>query len=389
WSGLYVVAGDRLYSVSQGHVVTNLGYVGDDGLSASMSHNIAELCCVSNGLGFVAQKTTHAFSEITDTEFPNASIVDFLDGYGMLLEKDSGRFHFTSISDFESISGIDFATAEGAPDELVSLLVDHRELWLFGKYSIEIWFNSGDASNPFQRIRFMERGCKGAYSPAKVDNTVFWLGDDNVVYRADEHNPIRVSNHGIENLIAKTSVDPIGFAYNADGHAFYQLNFPGELTVVYDASTQMWHRRKTRSREDCVYHHHAAAYGRDYVGGANGKLYYLDKNIYTHEGELERIRSFGPLRVTKYSAMSSLTALFETGENSDAVDPSKVWLEISDDGGRTYSSRIEASIGAQGQYTTEVKFLALGGFYDGERVLKLSMTDDARYTLVDVNVDVA
>jgi len=50
----------------------------------------------------------------------------------------------------------------------------------------------------------------------------------------------------------------------------------------------------------------------------------------------------------------------------------------------TYGNRIEASIGKQGQYTTEVRFLALGGFYDGERVLKISMTDNARFALVDV-----
>lgn len=386
---LYVVAGNRTYSVSRANVPTDLGVVDDDGLPACFAHNIFELLVLSGGNGYVSQRNSAAISRIADSDFPISSACAFLDGYGLLLEKDSGRFRFTDINDFETISGVDFATAESSPDDLVSLLVDHREIWLFGEYSIEVWFNSGDANNPFQRQAVIERGCKGVNSPAKVDNSVLWLGEDNIVYRADQITPVRVSNHGIETLISKTFGDPIAFAYSAGGHSFYELNFPGELTVVYDASTQLWHRRKTRGREDCVYHHHANAYGRDYVGGVNGKLYYLDNDTYTHEGELERIRTFGPLRVEKFTSLRELRCLFETGQNSDAVNPSEVFLEISDDSGRTYGPRIEASVGKQGQYSTEVIFHALGGFYDGERVLKLTMTDDARYTLRDVRADVS
>ena len=384
WGVLYVVAGSKLYSVSSGGAATELGDVGNDGLPADMTHNIAELLCVSGGNGFTVQKATGTFAAIADADFPDASTCGFLDGYGMLLEKDSGRFWFTSIDDFETISGIDFATAEGAPDALVSMIVDHRELWLFGENSTEVWFNSGDANNPFQRQTFVERGCTGVHSPAKLDNTVFWLGEDGVVYRADEYRPMRTSNHGIEHLIQNTTVNPIGFAYNAGGHAFYQLNFPGELTVVYDAATQLWHRRKAHGQDDCAYHYHAHCYGRDYVGG--DKLYYLDDSKYQHNGdELDRIRTIGPFRVEKFTKMESLTALFETGENSDPVNEQKVFLEISDDAGKTFERVGEASVGVQGQYTTEVKWNALGGFYDGQRVIKITMTDNAKYALVDIS----
>lgn len=384
WGVLYVVAGSKLYRVSSSGAATELGDVGNDGLPADMTHNIAELLCVSGGNGYTVQKGTTTFAGITDTDFPDAAKCDFLDGYGMLLEKESGRFWFTSIDDFETISGIDFATAEGAPDALVSMIVDHRELWLFGETSTEVWFNSGDATNPFQRQTFVERGCKGVHSPAKLDNTVFWLGEDGVVYRADEYRPMRTSNHGIEHLIQNTTVDPIGFAYNAGGHAFYQLNFPGELTVVYDAATQLWHRRKAHGQDDCAYHYHAHCYGRDYVGG--DKLYYLDDSKYQHNGdELDRIRTIGPFRVEKFTKMESLTALFETGENSDPVNEQKVFLEISDDAGKTFERVGEASVGVQGQYTTEVKWNALGGFYDGQRVIKITMTDNAKYALVDLS----
>lgn len=384
WGVMYAVAGSNLYKIVAG-TATLLGNVGSDGLKADISHNIFELLVLSGGNGYVAQKSD-TFSAVTDTDFPDASVCDFLDGYGMLLEKKSGRFHFTTINDFETISGIDFATAEGAPDDTVSLLVDHRELWLFGERTIEIWYNVSASSNPFQRREgaFIERGCRGTYSPAKVDNTVFWLGNDNIIYRADGVTPKRVSNHGIENLINKTTVDPIGSAYNWEGHAFYQLTFPGELTVVYDASTDTLHTRKTQTRLDSGTEHHVQIGTTHYMGGPDGKIYRLDENNYQFGGdELPRFRAVGPLRTRGYSTMSEATFVFETGENTDPLNESEVFLEISDDGGRTFSNRIQGSIGKQGQYKTEVKFLALGGYYDNERVMRIGMTGNARFTLID------
>lgn len=391
WGRLYAVAGDSVYLILSSGAASLLGIVTDDGRPVSMSHNIFELAIVSAGQMWVVQKTTGVLTRVTDTDLPTVDKVDFLDGYGMVLERGSGRFRFTTINDFEAISGIDFATAEGAPDDLVSLIVDHRELWLFGSKTTEVWFNSGNATNPFQRQNFLERGCKGLHSPAKLDNTVFWLGENGVVYRADGFTPLRVSNYGIEYQISKTTTDPVGFAYTWQGHDFYQLNFPGELTVVYDASipdpNKAWHTRETLGRKDSVYHFEAAAHGNEYGGGVDGKVYKFNQDSYSHAGaDLPRIRTIGPIRTNNYASMSALTLMFETGENSDPVNPSKVFLEISDDGGRTYGNRIEVSVGEQGQYTTEVKFLGLGGFYDGERVLKLSMTDNARFALVDANV---
>jgi len=389
WDRLYAVAGDSVYRISPANVATLLGTITNDGLTASLSNNIFELLIVSNGQGWVAQKETNVLTAIADPDFPNTSKSDFLDGYGLLVEKDSGRFRFTTINDFETISGIDFATAEGSPDNLVTLIVDHREIWLFGTETIEIWFNVGNATNPFQRQAFIEKGCKGVFSPAKLDNTVFWLGNNGVVYRANGFQPLRVSNFGIEHQISKTTVDPIGFAHTWQGHDFYYLNFPGELTIVYDASipdpNKAWHTRESRDRLDSVYHHHASVYSKEYVGGADGKIYTLGG--FSHNGdELVRTRTIGPVRANGYATIASLTLLFETGSGSNPVDPDKVFIEISDDSGRTYGGRIEASIGAQGDYTTEVKFLGLGGFYDNQRVLKITMTDNARYSLVDAIV---
>jgi len=44
-----------------------------------------------------------------------------------------------------TIDPLYFAAAEGSPDNLVTLIVDHREIWLFGTNSVEVWYDAGTA----------------------------------------------------------------------------------------------------------------------------------------------------------------------------------------------------------------------------------------------------
>lgn len=384
---LYVVAGNTAYRVASNGVATSLGNVINDGKPVTIIHNIFEVLIISGGAGYVCQEGATSLTQITDAEWPDTKIGAFIDGYGLLVEKDSGRFWWTAISDFESITGTDFATAEGTPDDLVSILVDHREIWLFGEETTEIWYNSG--SVPFVRAPggFVERGCGATWSPAKVDNTVYWLGEDGIVYKAEDRTPMRVSNHGIEKIIRDSTMsEAVGYSYTEEGHAFYALNFPGEATIVYDAATQTWHTRKTEGRNDCVYHCSARAYGKQYVGGVDGKLYQLDPDVYTHNGEpLVRTRAIGPIRTDGFASMSHLTLLMETGGGSYTAD-AELQLRISDDAGGTFSGPIYASMGRLGQRTFEVRYNALGGFYDNERVLKISLSEDAPFVVVAADV---
>ena len=384
---LYCVAGPELYEISSAGVATALGSVAGTG-TCCITHNIFELLILSGGKAFTVQKDTNVIAAVPD--IPVSSVCDYLDGYGIVLETGSGRFHYTTINDFDTISGIDFATAEGAPDNLVSLIVDHRELILLGETSGEIWTNTGDATNPIQRAPggFFERGCKSAHSSAKLDNSVIWLGDDLVVYRLDGARPVRLSNHGIEDQIAKTTVDPIAMAYNWHGHAFYQLTFPGELTVCFDAATKTWHTRKTDLRLDYAPQHHAYAYGKHWVGGANNILYQLSTDSYEHTGELYRSRAIGPFRTPQYATMNELTFAFAAGEQVNPSDESEVFLEISDDGGRTFPDRLTTSIGAAGQYRYAARFHCLGGFWDAQRVVRIAMTDQARFSLIGAFADI-
>jgi hypothetical protein len=53
----------------------------------------------------------------------------------------TGQFQAGGLYAGSAWDALDFATAEGLPDNLISLIASQRELVLGGDKSIEIWFN--------------------------------------------------------------------------------------------------------------------------------------------------------------------------------------------------------------------------------------------------------
>jgi hypothetical protein len=208
-----------------------------------------------------------------------------------------------------SVDPLDFASAEGSPDGLVSLTVSNREIWLFGTNSTEVWYDAGTADFPLQRIQGAsnELGCTAPYSVAKMDNTVFWLGADargrGMVYRANGYVGQRISTHAVEWHIQQYGnlSDAIGYTYQQDGHSFYVLIFPqANTTWVYDLATQAWHERAgwdngefTRHRSNCQ-----MAFNNEIVVGdfENGNIYAFDLDVYADNGDIQRwLRSWRAL----------------------------------------------------------------------------------------------
>jgi hypothetical protein len=285
---LYVASGGKLYRVDGNFAATELGLINGSG-PVSMADNGIQLFVACNPSAFIYNANTGVFAQITDPDFPGAVSVGYLDSYFVFNEPNSQRVWVTSLLDGTAIDPLDFASAEGNPDNIVSLMVDHREVWLFGNNTVEVWYNAGLADFPLARIEgaFMETGCLAPYSVAKLDNAVFWLGSDargnGIVYRNQGYNAQRVSTHAIEWQIQQYGVlnDAIGYSYQQDGHSFYVLTFPtANATWVFDVSTGTWHERAAwdgvqfrRHRSNCQ----ANFAGQVLVGDwESGNVYALD-----------------------------------------------------------------------------------------------------------------
>jgi hypothetical protein len=310
----YFVIGNTLYEINAGGTATSRGTLNTSSGRVSMAHNGVrtsgnqQIMIVDGTDGWIYDNSTSTLTQISDTDFVAAKTVAFIDGYFVFNENTgSGRFWLTNQYDGTTIDATDFATAEGWPDKILSVLADNRELFLFGEETIEVWYNSGDTDNTFQRYQggFKQHGCVAPFSPARFDNSVIWLsrndrGNAQVVRLGEGYMPRIVSTPELDYQFSTygSVEDAFGYTYQHEGHEFYVLTFPGDnATWAYDAATQMWHQRAhnisslfpNRERYNC----HVFAFGRHLFGDyLNGNIYQLDGTIGTFNGtNIERERT--------------------------------------------------------------------------------------------------
>ena len=428
----YVASGNTLYKLDTEYNITTLGTLANDG-PVSMADDGTHLFVACNGPSFVYNATTDAFGQITDPDFPGALTVSYLGGYFVFIEPDSQRVWVTSLLDPTSIDPLDFASAEGNPDGLVSSITDHSEVWLFGTNSVEVWYNSGGADFPLQRIQgaYNEIGCAATYSVAKLDNGLFWLGADargrGIVYRANGYTGQRISTHAVEWQIQQYGdiSDAIAYTYQQDGHAFYVLTFPtAGATWVYDVATQAWHERASFTNGDFGRHRSNCqmAFNNEIIVGdyQNGNLYSFDLEVYADHNRVQKwLRSWralptgtnnlnrtaqhslqldcesgvglpGVTEVPGHIYLSPLT-IGELGIEDEivivnSIDPyvePQVMLRWSDDGGHTWSNEHWQTMGARGAYGARVFWRRLGMTTKlRDRVYEISGTDPVKIAIM-------
>jgi len=304
----YAVSGNTLYRIDSSWNAVAKGTVGGSG-PVSMADNGTQLFIAANPQGYIYNVSTDVFQQITDPDFPGAGTVGYIDGYFTFNEPNSQKIWVTQLLDGTSVDPLEFASAEGNPDNVVAIFVDHREVWVFGTNSTEVWYDAGLLDFPLTRIQgaFNELGCAAPYSVAKMDNQIYWLGKDargqGIVYKAAGYIGQRVSTHAIEWQMQEYAniSDATGYTYQQDGHSFYVLNFPSaDTTWVYDVATGAWHERASfadgdfnRHRADNQMFFNSTTVVGDYE---NGKIYEFDLNVYADDGAPQKwLRSWRAL----------------------------------------------------------------------------------------------
>jgi hypothetical protein len=398
----FVVSGNSLYKTNTSYTPTLLGTVAGTG-PVSMADNGTQLFIAANGPSYIYNNQTNVFAPITDPDFPGAVTVGYLDGYFVFNEPNSQKIWITQLLDGTSVDPLDFASAEGSPDGVVGLIVDHRQVWVYGTNSVEVWYDTGASDFPLQRIdgAFNEIGCISAYTIAKMDNSLFWLGADargqGIVYRANGYTGQRVSTHAVEWHIQQYGnlTDSLAYTYQQDGHSFYVLIFPSANTTwVYDVATGAWHERAgwnngsfTRHRSNCQMAFNNKVIVGDYE---NGNIYAFDMETYADNGQIQKwLRTWRALppgqNNLRRTAQHAMQIDLESGVGlniGQGSDP-EVMLRWSDDGGHTWSNEHWSKVGKIGEFYRRVWFRRLGMTLKlRDRVYELSMTDPVKTAIM-------
>jgi hypothetical protein len=393
-SGLfwYFVAGSHVYRIDSAYTVTDCGAIGTSTGRVGMATNGTEVLIVDGTAGWLVTGTTLAV--IGDVDFPNGvTYATYQDGFFIVSGDGTQAFYWNETpNDGTAWNGLDVASAEGLPDNLLGSFSDHRELWQFGSLSTELFVNTGDSAGLFQRSgnTFIEQGCASIWTVAAMDNTIFWLGSgrhgQGIVFRAQGYTPTRISTHALETAIRgySTISDAFAYCYQIDGHAFYLLTFPtANATWAYDAATNAWFEWLWRDPSTNVLHRDRVACcafnnGVHLAGDwETGKVYSIEMDTYTDNGDpiplIRRTQTANEDNARLFFEMVELD--METGvANADCTDP-QVMLRYSNDG-HTWSNERQRSIGAVGEYGKRVKFGPSGS--GRNRLWELSITDPVK-----------
>jgi len=332
------------------------------------------------------------------------SSIAYIDGYAVgTRNNNSGEFYVSGLLDFAAWDALDVASAESSPDGLLRVLVDHREVWLFGTDTVEVWANTGASPFPFERVpgALLERGCAARRSPAKMDNSVFWLGDDRIIYRAEGYQPARISTHAIEEVLRVGTVsDAYGMTYYQAGHHFYVLTLPSlGRTFVFDpaasaaAGAPIWHERQSGTSIEpaawnvqCIFH----AFGKTLVGLQSGKVAELDLDTFTDLGEPIRSVIVGlPFYADTLRAMMvdfELECEIGVGTPTGQGTDPQVMMRYSDDGGYTWSHERRASLGRQGIRIIRAMWDRLGVFR--QRTVEISISDPVKRSFYGMRTNI-
>lgn len=366
-SQIFAVSGGSLYAG-----LTNSGVIEGDAPVQMAAADTALL--ITNG----SKLYRLVGATMTTIAFPDAagvSSVVYLGGYAVAARKGSRRFYFTL--DSAVWDGLDYLSAEQSTDPIVGLCVVVDQLWVFCERHTEIFFLTGDADAPFQRVqgRLFDKGALSRDAIVKMDNTVFWVGSDSIVYRG-ENTPLRVSDHGIEERIALSDAGAVvAWSFTWRGHLFYVLQLAAE-TLLYDASTQLWAEASSyglprwRAR-------FGMQVGRDIVAGddVSGQLWTLTEGSYRDGTGI--VQAEWTILINEAGFVDNLLFDMSTGEQADPnTAPGLLEMRTSRDGGRTWTDWRQTELGRQGDYRTGAGFNRLGLVDRSGMVVHCRVTDD-------------
>lgn len=345
---------------------------------------------------------TKLITIVTDSNIVGAQSVDFINNQFLYT-----KTRFTTVSnvgDGAAANGLNIIGEETEPDDLVRDFVFDEIIYRFGKRSIVAWYNSGFGNPPIEKLqgRIFQVGLGAIHSVVRNDDAMYWLGDDNRIYRSNAGSKTVVSTDPISNEIASytRSNDAIGATFTISGKNFYCLTFPtGNKTFILNESLGElgWSELSSGNNGDRYQgNSFAECYGRTYVADVNnGSVYVLDLNTYTNNGDnirRERVTSSvnGDLLGAKGSRiqMSKAKFIMETGVGviSGQGDNPRIMIEYSDDGGRTWRLGSWPRVGRLGEFTLQVEFFNLGTFYD--RIFRISTSDNVNYSIYSGTIDI-
>jgi hypothetical protein len=352
------VSGDEVY-----YDRVLIGNVPETGVVKFAVSNEECVLTVNRGAFYV---TTTAVTVITDPDLPQVKDVFFIAGRFVYIHYGTdGEFSWSAVNDAQNIDGLAFV----------------------GTRTTEWWYPQDDITAPFVRSRGRkyDKGSTAIRSLCLVDNTMFFLGNDRIIYRAGAV-PTRISDEDMENRIRQLTDAELATvsAYQAiwSGHTFYVVTLPRLGTWAFDVGQRSWGRWTTWDKPRFRVDVSDVDYYGDYY---TGRLMKFDSNVRVDmEDSIERIVACyvpvtgGVQRNTNLVLHCTRGVGASSGYGSEPV----VEMRYSDHEGADFTNWMEAPLGMVGDRSKAAMahWVGLGSFQAPGRLFEFRCTDPVLFS---------
>lgn len=274
WAGRHFrVMGTKLIEVGVG-VVGDVGGTGP----VSMDYGFDRLSIASDQKLFYYD--ANGLVQVTDTDLGRVNDALWVDGYYMTT--DGSYIVVTELSDPTKVEPLKYGSAEEDPDMITGLIKIRGEVYVPGRYTIEVLQNVGSTGFPFAVVdgATIPYGCVSPSAKCPFAESFAFVGSAKNealgVYVAGSGTAIKLSNRALDRALAAipdpTSIELEGWSFLDEKRLLVHLP-NGETWVYCDGASRQVSQRVWYRRTNCP--RHAIERNGDWfaaVGSDIGKL---------------------------------------------------------------------------------------------------------------------
>lgn len=368
---LYVIHRNIFYQVNPDKTYSVIGTIDSTVGLCEFAWNGTQLIIATGASGYIYVPSTSSFTVISALGWNDSDSISFNSGYFISPKPNSMQFYVSDLYDGTSWGALNFASAEASPDNIERLVVVANQVIIFGSVSLEFWGITDNPSFPYAPTSVsVEIGLAAKASVARFNNSVAFLSRNLLgelsIYQIEGYTPKKLSNLDVETIINNMNItsDAVALSYNHEGHSFYIISFPTEeKTFCYDLVSGIWTFLKSPGLNKYMGYQSIQWNSHTYISHYNsGKLLKINELVVTEDSQpvVGEIVSNQITFNGKTGKINALQVECEGGVGNFTITNPQISLQVSRDGGYTYSAEQYRPLGALGEYRTTTRWSRLG-----------------------------
>lgn len=382
---LYKISGTKLYKYDSAKTETLIGTIPGSGRCVMVNDQFFMIIATgSKWFQFDGTTFTEFFAP---SGFTQGSSVDILGGF-FVYDMGSNAYGVSDFGDPDSIQAINTNTIASKSGNLKRVFTFDENIYLMSEKNIETHYLRGTSNPPIIKTNggTMNIGLKDTHSVANSHRFVYFRGSDGYVYRFSSTQAVNITSGAAANAFETYADDTAtGYVINIQGGTFYIITFVNNNAtwVFSERSGELspgindWFQISSGADMDrYIGDFYVKAFGRHLIAKKNsGDILELDLDVFTDDGGTTvRMREIPPIHgglLDKTGEGRRIEASWFTlvGKKGvglitgQGVDP-RVYLQISIDGGESYTNQEHADLGRLGDSMLKVTWYFTESFYE-------------------------